>query len=53
MRLVPEAVVVSAIAIQRTTFSTSRTLEFCSAKELVAQTGHETADWPLVIIRRS
>jgi DNA topoisomerase VI subunit B len=44
-------VVVSAIAIQRTTFSTSRTLEFCSTKELVAQTGHEPADWPLVIIR--
>jgi DNA topoisomerase VI subunit B len=35
----------------RTTFSTSRLLEFCSQKELVAQTGHEPDDWPLVIIK--
>jgi DNA topoisomerase VI subunit B len=35
----------------RTTFSTSRSLEFCSRKELVAQTGHEPDDWPLVIIK--
>lgn len=41
----------SAIAIQRTTFSTSRTLEFCSAKELIAQSGHEPADWSLVILK--
>ena len=41
----------SAVAIQRTTFSTSRPLEFCSAKELVAQTGHEPDDWPLVILK--
>jgi hypothetical protein len=41
----------SAVVIQRTTFSTSRTLEFCSAKELVAQTGHEPDDWPLVVIK--
>ena len=32
----------------RTTFSTSRLLEFCSQKELTAQTGHEPDDWPLV-----
>ena len=37
--------------IQRTTFSTSRLLEFCSRKELVAQTGHEPDDWPLVILK--
>ena len=35
----------------RTTFSTSRLLEFCSRKELVAQTGHEPDDWPLVIVK--
>ena len=28
-----------------------RLLEFCSRKELVAQTGHEPDDWPLVIIK--
>ena len=27
--------------LERTTFRTSRLLEFCSRKELVAQTGHE------------
>jgi hypothetical protein len=43
---------VSAIAtLERTTFSTSRLLEFCSQKELTAQTGHEPDDWPLVIIK--
>jgi len=42
----------SALA-PRTTFSTSRLLEFCSRKELVAQTGHEPDDWPLVISRSS
>jgi Histidine kinase-, DNA gyrase B-, and HSP90-like ATPase len=41
----------SAVVIQRTTFSTSWTLEFCSAKELVAQTGHEPDDWPLVVVK--
>jgi Histidine kinase-, DNA gyrase B-, and HSP90-like ATPase len=35
----------------RTPFSTSRLLEFCSRKELVAQTGHEPDDWPLVILK--
>jgi DNA topoisomerase VI subunit B len=37
----------------RTTFTTSRLLEFCSQKELVAQTGHEPDDWPLVAIKES
>ena len=40
----------SAVA-QRTTFKTSRLLEFCSQKELVAQTGHEPDDWPLVAVK--
>jgi DNA topoisomerase VI subunit B len=38
-------------ALNRTTFTTSRLLEFCSRKELVAQTGHEPDAWPLVIIK--
>ena len=32
--------------LERTTFRTSRLLEFCSRKELVAQTGHEPDAWP-------
>src|SRR4051812_46371413 len=35
--------------LQRTTFSTSRLLDFASAKELTAQTGHAVDDWPLVV----
>jgi sensor histidine kinase regulating citrate/malate metabolism len=38
-------------APQRTTFTASRLLEFCSQKELTAQTGHEPDDWPLVIVK--
>ena len=37
--------------LERTTFSTSRLLEFCSRKELIAQTGHEPDDWLLVIVK--
>jgi hypothetical protein len=36
-------------ALERTTLRTSRLLEFCSHKELVAQTGHEPDAWPLVV----
>jgi DNA topoisomerase VI subunit B len=44
--------VIAAVAtLERTTFRTSRLLEFCSRKELVAQTGHEPDDWPLVILK--
>jgi hypothetical protein len=35
--------------LQREVFRTSRLLEFCNQKELVAQTGHAIRDWPLVI----
>ena len=35
--------------LQRVAFKTSRLLEFCSERELTAQTGHGKADWPLVI----
>ena len=37
--------------VQRTTFTTSRSLEFCSEKELVAQTGAAVEDWPLYIFK--
>jgi hypothetical protein len=38
-------------ALERTTFKTSRLAEFCSRRELVAQTGHQVHDWPLVILK--
>jgi hypothetical protein len=38
-------------ALERTMFRTSRLLEFCSRKELVAQTGHEPDAWPLVVLK--
>ena len=41
----------AAPQLNRETFRTSRLLDFCSEKELQAQTGHETADWPLVIVK--
>jgi DNA topoisomerase VI subunit B len=41
----------SAVRLQRVAFTTSRLAEFCSRKELVAQTGHDVADWPLVILK--
>jgi DNA topoisomerase VI subunit B len=37
--------------LTRATFRTSRLLDFCSKKELIAQTGHETKDWPLVVVK--
>jgi len=37
--------------LQRETFRTSRLLDFCSEKELVAQTGHRPAQWPLVVLK--
>jgi len=37
--------------LARTTFTTSRLLDFCSEKELVAQTGHDKKDWPLVVLK--
>jgi hypothetical protein len=35
----------------RTTFKTSRVMDFFTEKELVTQTGHEVRDWPLVIVK--
>jgi hypothetical protein len=37
--------------IDRVTFFTSRLMEFCTEKELVAQTGHESFEWPLVVVK--
>jgi DNA topoisomerase VI subunit B len=40
-----------AATLERVTFGTSRLLDFCSEKEMVAQTGHQKADWPLVVLK--
>ena len=37
--------------IERVAFTTSRLAEYCSEKELDAQTGHESGDWPRVVIK--
>lgn len=37
--------------LERTTLRTSRLLDFCSRKELIAQIGHELASWPLVVAK--
>ena len=37
--------------IERVAFITSRLMEFCTEKELVAQTGHESYQWPCVIAK--
>ncbi len=37
--------------LERTTFKTSRLLEFCSEKELTNQVGHERDKWPPVILK--
>jgi hypothetical protein len=37
--------------VERSTFRTSRFLDFASEKELTAQTGHPSKEWPLVIVK--
>ena len=37
--------------LQRATMRTSRLLDFCSRKELIAQTGHQPEAWPLVVLK--
>jgi DNA topoisomerase VI subunit B len=37
--------------LRRTIFATSRLLEFCSTKELVAQTGHQPDVWPVMLLK--
>jgi hypothetical protein len=41
----------AATKLHRTAFQTSRLLDFCSRKELIAQTGHGPNDWPLVVLK--
>jgi DNA topoisomerase VI subunit B len=38
-------------SLQRETFKTSRLLDFCSQKELIAQTGHAVSAWPVVALK--
>ena len=40
-----------APTLERITFRTSRLLDFCSRKELIAQTGHREEEWPLVALK--
>jgi DNA topoisomerase VI subunit B len=37
--------------LSRRIFRTSRLAEFCSQKELINQTGHAIAEWPLVVLK--
>jgi DNA topoisomerase VI subunit B len=41
----------STTKLHRATLRTSRLLDFASEKELVAQTGHDKGDWPLVVLK--
>lgn len=41
----------AAVRIERTTLRTSRLMDFCSRKELVAQTGHQPDVWSLVVLK--
>ena len=40
-----------AMKLARTTFRSSRLLDFASEKDLTAQTGHPPSDWPLVVVK--
>ena len=37
--------------LERTTFTTSRVMDFFSEKELITQTGHGREEWPLVLVK--
>ncbi len=39
--------------LERTTFRTSREMDFFSEKELVTQTGHDISEWPLVFLKET
>jgi DNA topoisomerase VI subunit B len=41
----------SALSLARLVFTTSRLAEFCSERELINQTGHDSEDWPLVVLK--
>jgi DNA topoisomerase VI subunit B len=38
-------------SLERTTFTTSRLLEFCTRKELTIQTGKPIETWPIVVLK--
>jgi hypothetical protein len=37
--------------LKRVPFTVSRLMEFCTTRELVNQTGHDTSEWPLVVLK--
>jgi hypothetical protein len=39
--------------VPRTTFTTSRVMDFFNEKELVTQTGHPRTEWPLVFVKEA
>lgn len=39
--------------LERTTFRTSREMDFFSEKELVTQTGHSVSEWPFVFLKET
>jgi DNA topoisomerase VI subunit B len=43
--------IVGSARLERTTFTTSRLMEFCTRQELTLQTGHPVEQWPLVILK--
>jgi DNA topoisomerase VI subunit B len=49
--VVRRAVQAMSAVLDRTTFRTSRLLDFCSEKELTAQIGHSRHAWPVVIAK--
>jgi len=38
-------------SLERIALRTSRLMDFCSRKELIAQTGHQPDTWPLVVLK--
>ena len=48
---VPSRISIRAPKLKRETFATSRLLEFCSEKELVAQTGTPVKDWSIYLLK--
>jgi DNA topoisomerase VI subunit B len=43
----------SAKKLTRVPFQVSRLMEFCNRRELINQTGHDTFEWPLVVLKES
>lgn len=41
----------TAPVLARSTFKTSRLLDFCSIRELTKQIGHDAKDWPIVVLK--